>query len=271
MKNILIILITIVSFTFASSIGILKQDANFRDKPSLNKSIVLETYKRGTKVEVITKVISDKYGTWYETNEGFISSELVNIDDKVVKKEVNKDEKYFLEVSTGLSMMSVSQYDRTGSMTLGSQPDDKGLNLNLAIGYNYNKDTFSTFGLYHHRYSDTKFYNYLFTYNKRLKDMPYNAYVGLVSGISYIEITKAQINAPILKPKSRKLALGVQVGFEESLDKDLILFGQYRYLKAKHTTSLESNPAKSDLIRDNYSTFSVGLRWSFNSFDGLYK
>ena len=262
-----ILLTLLVTITLSASTGILKQDANFRDKPSLNKSIVLETYKRGTKVEVINKVISDKYGTWYETNKGFVSSELLEVKD-IVTKAVNKDKKYFLEVSTGLSVMSVSQYDRTGSMTL-KKPDDKGFNLNFAVGYNYSKDTFATVGVYHHKYSDTKFYNYLVTYNKKLKDMPYNAYAGLVGGISYIEITKAQINAPILKSKSRKLALGVQVGFEEPLEKDLTLFGQYRYLKAEHTTSLESNPAKSDLIRDDYSTFSIGVRWSFNSFDEI--
>ena len=173
-----------------------------------------------------------------------------------------KEDKYFLSVSGGLSIMSVSQNNQVGSIDLGTKPDTKGLNLNFEVGYNYTPNTFATAGISYLKYSDVKLYNYLVSYNKRLKEMPYNTYIGLVGGISNIELTKSLMGGATPSDSSgRELAIGIQIGFEKKLDNDLIFFAQYQFLKAKHTTTLESSPARSELIRDNFSNISFGVRW----------
>lgn len=169
--------------------------------------------------------------------------------------------KYFYEVSTGLSHMSVKQNDQIGSIILGESPDKNGYNLNMNLGYNYSDDTFVTIGLNHQAYHEVKLYNYLASYNKRL-DYQYNPYVGIVGGVSYIELTKSPMpSVPIMDELGRRLALGFQMGTEHKLDKKYTLFTQYQYLHAKHKTKLVSNPAVSQLVQNDYSSFSIGVRW----------
>ena len=171
--------------------------------------------------------------------------------------------RYFIGTSIGYSFMSVKQNDITGSMILGTKPDDTGVNLNLELGYNFTEDTFFTIGLNHQRYNDIKLYNYLVSYNLRLKNISYNPYIGIVGGISYIELTRGHINSPLLDTKGKEFAIGAQVGFEYPLKNNFLLYGQYQLLKAEHKTSLESTPAKSELIRDWYNNLSIGVRWKF--------
>jgi len=94
--------------------------------------------------------------------------------------------------------------------------------------------------------------------------MPYDVYVGVVGGISFIEITKSPIaNLDISDAKGRKFALGFQTGFEYPLENNLKFFTQYQYLKAEHKTNIHSKTANAQTMRDNYSNISFGLRWNF--------
>jgi hypothetical protein len=327
----------LLSISLSASTGILKEDANFRDKPSL-KALKVNTLRKGEEVKIIKKVVSDKYGTWYETNKGFISLELIQTNNSKISRDVNKDKKYFvktpktimkikkkkeivkpitppieivieetvleeivndqevkpveeiqvvvhtkeepiqtkvvettndnkyfLAVSTGLSQMSVKQNDKVGSFPILSlQPDTQGMNLNVELGYNYTKDTFVTVGLHHQKYNDINLYNYLVSYNKKL-DYKYNPYIGVIAGISYIELTKSHINSTLPDKQGRELVYGLQTGLEHKLKKDLTLFTNFQYLKANHKTELLSRPAESEFERDDYTSISFGVRWEFDN------
>ncbi|MCK5109985.1 MAG: hypothetical protein KAQ94_00570 [Arcobacteraceae bacterium] len=188
-----------------------------------------------------------------------------NINVPVIKVTHNPDtsEKYFIGVSAGYSQMKVIQNDKVGSLSLGTQPDEKGLNLNLELGYKYNSNYFSTVSYSLIKYNDIKLHNYLASYNKVFNDIRYKPYLGIVGGISYIELTKSHINSQLTDKTGQRFAIGFQTGFEKELYKSFNFFTQYQYIKAKHLTSLESSNAKSELIRDNYSNLSFGIRWGF--------
>lgn len=173
------------------------------------------------------------------------------------------DDKYFVGVSIGASKLSVSQNDKVGSISLGTQPDTEGVNANIEIGYKHNMEFFSTLSYSQVKYSEVKLHNYLISYNKTFNKSSYKPYIGVVAGISYIELRKSLINGNTIDKEGKKSVIGVQTGFEKELNDHLVFFSQYQFLKAKHSTSVESNSAKSELIRDNYSNISLGLRLSF--------
>ena len=172
------------------------------------------------------------------------------------------DHKYFLGLSTGISTMTVDKKDQVGSVSLITQPDDNGASFNLELGFSYNLTTFMTIGVNHQKYNDIKLYNYLISFNKKIKPIP-SLYAGVLLGMSYIELTKEHIDLPILDKRGKKFAIGAQIGYEKTINNNLIFFTQYQYLKAKHKTLLETTTASSELVRDNYSIISVGIRWKF--------
>ena len=181
--------------------------------------------------------------------------------------DISKENKYFLGISTGISHISSEYSNLEGSFSNVTKPDRSGLNLALELGYKYDKSTFSTVSYNYIQFSDAKLHNYLVSYNKKLQDMPYNMYVGVVAGISYLDLTKSPVaNLPITDGSGGKFAIGFQTGFEYKLSKDLRLFTQYQYLKAKHTTNITSGTARAETTRDNLSNLNFGIRWSFNSF-----
>lgn len=175
-----------------------------------------------------------------------------------------ENKKYFIGLSTGSSKMDVTQNDKIGSISIGTPLDNKGSNFNIELGYRYNLKYFSTISYSLIKYNDIKLHNYLVSYNK-VFDNQYNPYLGLVGGVSYIELTKSHINSSLPDEKGRKFAIGVQGGLEINIDKNLDFFFQYQYLKAKHITIVESSPARSEFARDNHSNLSIGIRWIFVS------
>lgn len=58
------------------------------------------------------------------------------------------------------------------------------------------------------------------------------------------------------------IAFYVLTGVLESI-KPRQLFAQYQYLKVKHSTTVESGTARSNIERDNFSKVTFGLRYSF--------
>jgi len=185
-------------------------------------------------------------------------------------KDIKTNDKYFLGTSIGITNISSDYITTTGSFTNVTSPDTSGLNLTLELGYKYNKSTFSTVSYNYIQLSDAKLYNYLISYNKRLQDLPYNMYVGIVTGVSYIKLTKSPVaNLAINDALGRKFTLGFQAGLEYPLDNDLIFFTQYQYLKVKHNTFITSGSAKANTIRDNFSNLSFGIRWNFSGFDNF--
>ena len=157
--------------------------------------------------------------------------------------------------------MSVTQTDQIGSIYLGTKPEDKGLTLNIGLGYHYSFDYFSTIDLDYKDYNDVRLYNYIVTLNKKLSD---SVYLGIIGGISNIELRKKQISLPLSDKYGKEYLYGLQLGYEYLIQNNYSIYLQYRYSKAKHITSLESAPVASNLIRDDYSSFLFGFKWMFD-------
>ncbi len=181
--------------------------------------------------------------------------------------DIQKDNKYFLGVSSGISHLFTEYSNISGSFSNTKEADTSGLNLAIELGYKYDKNTFSTVSYNYIQFSDAKLYNYLVSYNKVLENAPYDMYVGVVTGMSYLELTKSPVsNLPISDGRGGKFAIGFQTGFEHKLSKDLTFVTQYQYLKAKHTTSIASGTASAEIVRDNFSNLNFGVRWSFGGY-----
>ena len=105
-----------------SSTWIIKEDANLREKPSLDGRII-KVYLKNTKVKVLDIVHTPKSGRWYKLDKGYISTELIRpfsidkkdrysvdkyenayvvIDDEVIiYKEADKNSTLVDKVSSG--------------------------------------------------------------------------------------------------------------------------------------------------------------------------
>jgi len=169
--------------------------------------------------------------------------------------------KYFIGVSTGMAYMNVTKTDQTGSLVLTNQPSTKGIGINIETGYEFNKSIFMTGEIEYQKYDDVKLYNYLISLNKRLTSIP--IYLGIVTGMSTIELTKSHINLPITDKIGKSFAIGCQIGYEKPINNKFSIFTQYRFLKASHKTILKTQSAQSELVRDDYSTLNIGFRWRY--------
>ena len=268
-----------------------------RKYPSVNETVTGAYLKDEVLKSVAICEGRHKDGLWIKTKKGFSAKKyLQEVKNYVKKEKVKKETKkktnkvnvvsnnvvnakktakttcllnkyklpknYFIGASIGLSKMSVEKNGNT-FVILSSQPDKSGINYNLELGYQYSKDIFSTVSYSLIRYNDIKLHNYLASYNKVLHDIEYKPYVGLVGGISYIQLTRSHINSTLPDTKGRRLAVGFQVGIEKEIEKDLVFFTQYQFLKAKHKTALKSGSNSDEFVRDNYSNLNFGIRKKF--------
>jgi len=82
----------LVSTLLSAQPALVVEDANVRVGASFNSDII-RVAKKGDILEVIKKVNTKKYGTWYKTKRGYVSLELLlpldEVDDKV--KGISKD------------------------------------------------------------------------------------------------------------------------------------------------------------------------------------
>ena len=178
----------------------------------------------------------------------------------------HNNNKYFIGASAGFTYISSDYIQHTGDFSQVTKADSSAYNLAIDLGYNYSKDYFSTFSASYTKFSDAKVYNYLLSINKRFETQYVNLYFGAIGGLSYLELTKSPIpNLPITDSLGQELALGVQAGIEKDLSDDFILFLQYQYLKALHTTSITSGAATAETTRDHFNSISLGIRWRFGN------
>jgi len=169
---------------------------------------------------------------------------------------------YFIDSSIGISTLNITKNDTADSVKLSDSPDTSATNFELGIGYHYNKDYFSIATYRQTNYDDTKLSNMLISLNKMITN---NIYVGFALGNSDIKLTKTYTNE-IADAKGSSSAFGVQFGYLSQINSDLTIYGQYRYLKAEHTTQLALGLDRSEFVRDDHFSVNMGLRWSFAGF-----
>lgn len=173
--------------------------------------------------------------------------------------------KSFIGASVGVTKVDITYNKINGNFSSVSTLDEKGLNFGFELGEYLDDKTFITLSYNKIKFDNVIFDNYLVSYNKLLlKNKSYNIYVGLLGGVSFIKITSLAVdNLYKIDGRGKSKALGVQVGSEYTVDKNLKLFLQYQYLKSKHTTDLVSQSARANIVRENFSNMMCGIRWIF--------
>ena len=167
---------------------------------------------------------------------------------------------YFIGVSAGLSQLTTSQDDISGSIELGTKPDTKGENLTLEVGKRLSSYSFTTASYSYVKYSDIELHNYLVSYNYQSKN---GIYMGMLAGASDFKASKSLMNGNIAENGRAKLALGFQIGYKIEINRSFAFFTQYQILAVNHKVKLQSGTAESELNRDNFSNLNAGFRYSF--------
>ena len=203
------------------------------------------------------QVLKEKDTTVFKEDE---HKEDKSTKTKIVTKKATEDDLFF-GVEAAYTMMSVTQKDKVGTITLAKNPATSGYGLNAEIGYNYRADIFATAEFNYQHYDDVNLYNSLLSLNKRFIYGELRPYVGVVGGVSTIQLTKSHTALPLNDTIGNQIAIGVQVGVEYMLETNLRLVGEYQLLKAEHKTTISSYPAEIELLRDYHSIFSLGVRW----------
>ena len=190
--------------------------------------------------------------------------------DKYVQKALSPvipilpaKKRYFVGASLGVAKLGTSYTPMRGSFDL-NPTDTTAASLGAEAGYTLDNEDFMSVEYSRVKLNDATLDNFLLSYNYTLAKPKYDLYVGVVAGISYIDVTKAP--AADLDAKDvtgRSFAYGVQAGMEYPLEEDLTLYTQYRYLRLDHTTHLLSALGKADLTRESLQTLSFGVRKAF--------
>jgi len=240
-----------------------------------------------------TKYIKDYEYPWYKIDKGWINTPFLNIknfDNKInaIKKIEKKPKKIlsnktakkiniktksivnkpyirtynnFIGISAGYSYVDAKKSNIIGNIPLNENISTNGMNISFEFGIRYPK-YFYTLNYENINYSDVKFNRFFigafkpFTYK-------YNPYIGILAGMSFIELKKAHFNTTIPKGIGKSNAFGLQFGLENKIYKNWTFNPYIRYVNTNHKTILKANPAKAEIIRNNNIDINIGLRYDF--------
>jgi len=169
--------------------------------------------------------------------------------------------KYFIGINLGLTTLKATQSNLTADkMILKDKPDTSGTSITLEVSEILSKNRFRTISYSYIKHNEVKFQNYLLSYNHRLNN---EIYIGVVGGVSFINITKSLVGGTKFASNGYKIARGVQIGYEKKIKNNITLVAQYQFLKTGHNTALSSLTDKAQIIRDNHTNITFGIRMPF--------
>lgn len=282
--------------------GVIKQDANVREKNNLNSKIV-KVHLKNTKIDIEKKVYS-KYGTWYKTKDGYISIDLVQVVDSsnikekeiskknvayksdfpleekvnkskekiqkkeniseanLVKKIVNKD-KYFLGVSFNLNHLNVKKNDIYGQIDLTKELEDKKNSYTINVGRVFNNKYLVSYNYEYLDLNEIDLESHYISLDYKF-DTYLTPYVGLSLGYSSLKWNIDPLNNSEIKDtKASSFMYGVQSGIIYPLTDNLNFIGNISYKRFDLKTKLKSLPAVSEIVHKNKSSLGFGIRYNF--------
>lgn len=171
-------------------------------------------------------------------------------------------ENMFMDVSTGYSNIPYTKKDKQGSIDLDNL-DENAYSYDLALGYKFSKNIFSTINYQYSNLDEMEFDDYYLTFNyqfqKRLKP-----YIGFLLGKSFLHYKKDLLKSSTSKNyTSGSFLYGVQAGLEYKLSTNLSFIPRFIYSRTNHGTNLISSPAKSNIEHNYKSHILFGLRLLF--------
>jgi len=233
---------------------------NFNDNSKINinkiiqnNSLKISQNKSNEKKQ--NKVLSNKTDKKINTN-----TKTNHISNKVTKP-YERSYNNFLGISAGYSYMDAKKSNIIGNIPLNEDISTNGMNINFELGIRYPK-YFYTLNYENINYSDVKFNRFFIGAFKPLT-YKYNPYIGVIAGMSFIELKKAHFNTTIPKAMGKSNAFGFQFGLENKIYNNWSFNPYIRYIHTDHKTILKANPARAKIIRNNNIDVNIGFRYDF--------
>lgn len=164
--------------------------------------------------------------------------------------------KFFVLASIGYSKLKVNS-SVSSAILVSDALDNTAFIYDFGLGYRYDKSIFTTVNIARIPLDMVDITNFYLTINHQWVDIVYNPYIGGLLGFSEIVYT----NNPILNTTSKDIKgtnylVGMQVGIDKKIEKNIKGFIQYQIIKLNHKSNINA-------------TTSIEHNWQNNLFIGL--
>ena len=183
---------------------------------------------------------------------------------KLVPKEVEKKDLFFIGLSSGIAKFDVSEKNFVGNLELDAYSKDAGVTYGIAVGHYINNNIFSTLNYQRTNLKNIHFnstfvsLNYKFTDTKVL--FPY---VGALLGFSVINWETLPLNTSASKKESFSFLRGLELGSDIPIKNHFSFYVFYRYLWINDATTIEITPDKKEITHKHEQNLNIGVKFSF--------
>lgn len=149
----------------------------------------------------------------------------------------------FLFLNGGGTIFSVDSSKEPRSRFDNSSFADKGGIIEIGVGYNFNKNLFSTLAYQAILFDESQMNNFYASINYKFDDDDLmNLYVGAIFGVSTLSWDK-NIHLVLIDKdlKSESLMYGLQVGASKEIQENLSITAKYQVLKYTHELDIRQN------------------------------
>ena len=180
--------------------------------------------------------------------------------------ETKKTNNFFIVATINYNIFDVSQTDNKDKVILSTGSDDKdGIGGSLGIGYKITPNIFTTIQYSTTSLDNVTINNLLVGINYQFINIPANPYIGLSVGNSTLTWDSNVVDKveEVVDSKSEKIAFGMQVGAEYSINTKWSVLGEYQLLMQEHTTKILSPVVDTELNHKMQNILNIGIKYSF--------
>ena len=179
-------------------------------------------------------------------------------------KNLNDKRRFFIGLSAGISMFSVSEKDIQGSIVLDTYPKDAGATYGVEVGYYMTDNIFATINYQRTDLNDIHFDNFFVSLNYKLQKMKVlSPYLGTIVGYNVMRWDAFPIQSTISNPSSTGSFFGLQIGDDIAIEKGLSFYMFYRYLWINNKTIIEIVPNQTEITYESEQSLNLGFKFSF--------
>jgi len=179
-------------------------------------------------------------------------------DDK--KKSIPKhiESKYFISLLYGASKYNISS---TNNDYINNSLDNNSNTIDIALGYNINKNYFFTMNMQYSQLSNISFLYLYNTLNYKIKNNILNPYIGILGGFAEAN----WINSPLLSSSNddknaKNIIFGFQAGMDYKIDTKYSVLLLTKHIRDNFNTNINNN----EFIKHNYhNSILAGVKYDF--------
>ncbi len=149
------------------------------------------------------------------------------------------DNKYFINIAGGGAFLNVDNVLSLNTTFADGALDDSGTVGEVAFGYRYSKNIFTTLAVQRTMLDIADIDNIYLSVNYQYADVFAKPYIGALIG--YSKLTWSEDPSVIILNKdltSEGATYGMQAGVEYNLNDDWAISGKYQFMKYDHTTDI---------------------------------